>query len=87
MTTLPPPKTKEFPQDSLEKKVYNLVESFKDYIPITNDRYRLAFSLFKYLKGEGDEPLIAVKSNKLKLVNISETELAIKLAEALNKLK
>ncbi|MCS7052651.1 MAG: hypothetical protein NZM09_02830 [Ignavibacterium sp.] len=87
MTTLPPPKTKEFPQDSLEKKVYNLVESFKDYIPITNDRYRLAFSLFKYLKGEGDEPLIAVKSNKLKLVNISETELAIKLAEELNKLK
>lgn len=86
MTTLPPPKTKEFPQDSLEKKVYNLVESFKDYIPITNDRYRLAFSLFKYLKGEGDEPLIAVKSNKLKLVDISETELAIKLAEELNKL-
>ncbi len=87
MTTLPPPKTMEFPPDSLEKKVYNLVETFQDFIPITNDRYRLAFSLLKYLKGEGDEPLISVKTNKLKLTGITESELAKKLEEELSKIK
>ncbi len=87
MTTLPPPKVKEFPSDSLEKKVYNLVETFKEFIPIQNDRYRLAFSLLKYLKGEGDEPLISVKSNKLKLNGITEEELANKIETELNKIK
>ena len=33
MTTLPPPKTKEFPQSSIEKKVHNLVELFAEQIP------------------------------------------------------
>jgi hypothetical protein len=86
MTTLPPPKVKEFFSDTLEKKVYNLVENFKDFIPITNERYRLAFSLLKYLNGEGDEPLISVKTNKLKLTGITESELANKLEQELNKI-
>jgi len=84
MTTLPPPKTKEFSQETIEKKVYNLVENFKEFIPVTNDRYRLAFSLLKFLKGEGDEPLISVKSNKLKLTGITESELAKKIEEGLS---
>lgn len=87
MATLPPPKTMEFSPDTLEKKVYNLVENFIDFIPITNDRYRLAFSLLKYLNGEGDEPLISVKTNKLKLTGITESELAKKLEEELSKIK
>jgi len=87
MTTLPPPKTKEFSQETIEKKVYNLVENFKEFIPVTNDRYRLAFSLLKYLKGEGDEPLISVKSNKLKLTGITESDLAKKIEEELNKIR
>ncbi len=87
MTTLPPPKTFEFSPDTLEKKVYNLVETLKDFIPITNDRYRLAFSLLKYLNGEGDEPMISVKANKLKLQGITESELAKKLEEGLSKIK
>lgn len=87
MTTLPPPKVKPFPDDSLEKKVYNIIESFKAYLPIMNDRNRLAFSLYKYLQGEGDEPLIAVKTNKLKIVGISAEELAKKIDEEIKKIK
>lgn len=87
MTTLPPPKVKQFPEDSLEKKVYNMIESFKENLPIMNDRNRLAFSLFKYLKGEGDAPFIAVKTNKLKIVGLSEEELAKRIDDELKKIK
>lgn len=87
MTTLPPPKVKQFPDDSLEKKVYNIVDSFKEYLPVMNDRNRLAFSLFKYLKGEGDAPLMAVKTNKLKIVGLTEEELALKIEEEIKKIK
>lgn len=87
MTTLPPPKVKQYPDDSLEKKVYNIIESFKDNLPIMNDRNRLAFSLFKYLKGEGDAPLMAVKTNKLKIVGLTEEELAKRIDEELKKIK
>ncbi|MFN3872958.1 MAG: hypothetical protein ACK4R9_08150 [Ignavibacterium sp.] len=86
MTTLPPPKVKQFPEDSLEKKVYNIIESFKDNLPIMNDRNRLAFSLFKYLKGEGDAPLMAVKTNKLKIVGMTQEELAKRIDEELKKI-
>ena len=86
MTTLPPPKTDFFSPDSLEKQVYALVDNYKENIPIMNDRYRLSFSLFKYLSGEGDEPLISVKSAKLKLVGLTEKELAVKLSEDLKKI-
>lgn len=86
MTTLPPPKVKQFPEDSLEKKVYKIIESFKDNLPIMNDRNRLAFSLFKYLKGEGDAPLMAVKTNKLKIVGMTQEELAKRIDEELKKI-
>ncbi len=33
MSTLPPPKVKKAPEDSLESKVYSMVETFKEYIP------------------------------------------------------
>lgn len=87
MTTLPPPKVKQFPDDSPEKKVYNLIESFKDNLPVMNERNRLAFSLIKYFKGEGDAPLMAVKTNKLKIVGITEEELANRIDEELKKIK
>jgi hypothetical protein len=87
MTALTPPKVIKFSADSPEKKVYGLVEKFKVFIPIQNDRYRLAFSLIKYLKGEGDEPLITVKTNKLKLTGITESELANKIEEELQKIR
>ncbi len=79
MTTLPPPGTREFPESSKEKKVYNLVESLAEFIPVTNDRSRLGFGLFKYLQGEGDSPAVLLKSLKIRIEGISEQELAGKI--------
>jgi len=87
MTTLPPPRVKEFPADSIEKRVYNVVESFAQYIPLPNDRNRLGYCLYKYLKGEGDEPKITLKSAKINLEGIAIDELAKKLDEELSKIK
>ena len=87
MTTLPPPGTREFPESSLEKKVYNLVESLAENIPITNDRSRLGFGLFKYLQGEGDSPRILLESLKIRINGISEDELAGKISEKLQSIK
>ncbi|RJP56608.1 MAG: hypothetical protein C4543_10985 [Ignavibacteriales bacterium] len=83
MTTLPPPSTNFFPEDSLEKKVYNIVEKYSEFIPIPNDRNRLGFNLYKFMTGEGDAPEICVKNAKLKLVGITHQELANKLSEDL----
>ena len=87
MGTLPPPATKLFPEDSIEKKVYNLVDKFKEYLPIENDRNRLGFSLYKYVTGEGDKPQILVKSTKIKVEGISLDELAKKITEEIDKIK
>lgn len=87
MATLPPSEIKEFPEDSLEKKVYSMVNSFEKYIPIMNHRNRLAFSLLNYLRGEGDSPFITVRNNKLTLQNITQAELAKKIEEKLKEIK
>ncbi|MBS4033384.1 MAG: hypothetical protein KGZ85_02860 [Ignavibacterium sp.] len=87
MTTLPPPGVKEFPADSLEKKVYGIVESFSEFMPIQSDRYRLGYCLFKYMNGEGDEPKIALKSAKIRVEGIAITELAEKINSELMKIE
>jgi len=87
MTTLPPPATNFFPEDSLEKKVYNIVEKYAANIPIANDRNRLGFNLYRYLTGEGDPPDVSVKTSKLKLEGISEKELADKVSSDLQELE
>jgi hypothetical protein len=87
MTTLPPPKVKKAPEDSLESKVYTMVETFKEYIPTPNDRNRLSYCLFKYLNGEGDAPKILLKTSKINYEGISKEELAKKLDEGLSKIK
>lgn len=87
MTTLPPPKVNPPSPDSIEKKVYGIVDKFKDNIPLPNDRYRLGFTLYKYVKGEGDAPEVLVKTTKIKVQGISLDELAKKLSEELNNLK
>ncbi len=86
MTTLPPAGVKKFPEDSLENKVYSIVESFKENIPIMNDRYRLGYNLYKFVTGEGDPPEISVKNSKLHLENITEAELATKISEKLKEI-
>lgn len=87
MTTLPSPGTKEFPESSLEKKVYNIVKSFSEYIPITNDQNRLGFGLYKFMKGEGDPPKILLKSAKIKIAGISSDALADQINAELEKIK
>jgi hypothetical protein len=86
MTTLPPPGVKEFPADSLEKKIYSIVESFAEFMPVQNDRYRLGYCLFKYVNGEGDEPKIALKSAKIRVEGIAVAELAKKIDAELKKI-
>ncbi len=87
MTTLPPPSTKQFPEDSLEKKVFAIIENLKEYLPIANDRNRLGFNLYKFMKGEGDSPEILVKSNKLTVTGISLDKLATIINEEINKIQ
>jgi hypothetical protein len=87
MATLPPPATKQFPDNSLEKKVYKVVDKFREFMPIENDRNRLGFSLYKYVTGEGDEPSILVKSTKVKVEGISLQELAKKITVEIDKIK
>lgn len=83
MTSLAPSPVKHFPESSIEKKVYNLIDTFAEFLPIPNDRNRLSFCLLKYLKGEGDKPEILVKTQKLKIEGISKKELAEKLSAGL----
>jgi hypothetical protein len=85
MTTLTPPGTMEFPENSVEKKVYNIVEQFSNYIPITNDKNRLGFGLYKFMKDEGDAPKILLRSAKIKVVGIQIDELAEKIDSELKK--
>lgn len=87
MSTLPPPATQKFPEDSVEKQVYNIVEKFAEYIPVANDRNRLGFSLFKFVTGEGDEPEISIKAAKIRVTGISEKQLSAKISDELKSLK
>ncbi len=87
MTTLPPPATKFFPESSLEKQCYNIAEMFKENIPIMNDRNRLGFNLYRYMKGEGDAPEILVRTTKIKIEGLTKDELAKKISEELKKVK
>ena len=87
MGTLPPPATKSFPEDSIEKKVYNLVDKFKEYLPIENDRNRLGFALYKYVTNEGDEPSITLKSTKVKIEGITLQDLSKKITIEIDKIK
>lgn len=87
MTSLPPPATQQPGDDSLEKKVYGIIEQFKTNIPVMNDRYRLGYSLVKYMQGAGDSPVVAVKSAKIHIEGISANDLAAKLQTELDKIK
>jgi len=79
--------TRKFPEDSIESQVYKIVEDNKDYLPILNDRNRLGYGLYLYVKGQGDKPEVLVRNSKLTLKNISEGELVKRLEEGLNKLE
>ncbi|MFA7288978.1 MAG: hypothetical protein WC055_08855 [Melioribacteraceae bacterium] len=83
MTTLPSSGFKPANADSLESKIDSIVESLNEYIPIKNERVRLAFNLYKFLKGEGDGPETVVSSAKIRFENISKEDLVNKINEKL----
>ncbi len=70
-------------EESIEKKVYHIITDLSEYLPIANDRNRLGFDLYKYVIGEGDEPLVTIRNAKVKLQGISVEELAKKISEAI----
>lgn len=87
MSTLPPPATKKFPDDSVEAQVYKIVNDLKEYMPVDNDRNRLGFGLYKFVMGEGDHPKILLKTSQIRVEGISEEALADKIAAELVKVK
>lgn len=87
MSTLPPPATKKFPEDSIEAQVYGIVNNYKEYLPVDNDRNRLGFGLYKFVMGEGDHPKILIKTSQIRVEGISEEVLADKIAAELIKVK
>ena len=87
MTTLSGPKVKKAPEDSLESKIYSMVENYKEFVPIANDRNRLSFCLYKFKIGEGDEPKITLKNAQIGVSGISIPDFAQKLDDELNKIK
>ena len=80
-------KVKKAAEDSLESKIYTMVENYKEYIPTPNDRNRLSFCLVKFVNGEGDEPKITLKNAKIGISGISVADLAKKLDDELLKIK
>ncbi|MCF8261264.1 MAG: hypothetical protein K9J12_10855 [Melioribacteraceae bacterium] len=84
MSTLPPPSVRKHPENSIESKIYSIVEGFETNIPIQNDRYRLSYCLYKFIQGEGDNPEILVNSTKIKIEGISKQELAKSLNEKIS---
>ncbi len=73
--------------ESIEKKVYNIVNDLSEYLPLVNDRNRLGFDLYKYVIGEGDEPLTAIKNAKVELQGISLEDISKRISVEINKIK
>lgn len=87
MSTLPPPETKSFPEDTLEKQIYRFVETLAEFVPVANDRNRLGYNLFKYMTGQGDDPAFIVKNAKIEIRGITEADLAKKISSGMSDLK
>ena len=68
------------------KQVYNIVEALAEYIPLTNDKNRLGFGLYKFMNGEGDSPQVLLRSAKIKIAGITINELAAKIDAELKKI-
>lgn len=62
--------------DQTEKKIYKIIDELKEYIPLNNDRNRLAYTLVQYKNGGGDTPGVLIKSTKIKITGISADELS-----------
>ena len=86
MTTKPPASVQEADPDSPLKKIYTMMNGFADIIPVTNERYRLAFCLQKYFNGEADSIKEALVSAKPESCTIDMHELEKLVTEKYNQL-
>ena len=86
MTTKAPASVKEANTDEPLKKIYAMVEEFKDVIPVTNERYRLAFNLNKFHLGESASLAEALSNAKPESCTIEKKELLKQLTEKYEKL-
>jgi hypothetical protein len=86
MTTKTPASVKEASPDEPVKKIYNMVEEFKDVIPITNERYRLAYCVNKFFNRETNSLKEALTSANPESCTIERNELLKQLTEKYNKL-
>lgn len=86
MTTKAPASVKEANPDDPVKKIYSMVDEFKDVIPIMNDRYRLAFNINKFFNGEAASIEEAVTSTNAESCTIEKKELIKQLKEKYEKL-
>jgi hypothetical protein len=75
MATLTPPEVQPANPASKEKQIYTLIESLSEFLPIANDRNRLAYCLLT----ASDSILVTLKTNKLTVSGISEEDLAKKI--------
>ena len=74
------------PDNSIEKKVYNIIERLSEYLPVVNDRNRLGFDLYKFVTNEGDEPLTILKNAKVKITGVTMEQLADKIIAELKEI-
>jgi hypothetical protein len=86
MTTKPPASVKEANPDEPLKKIYDMVEEFKEVIPVTNERYRLAFNINKFYNGESASLAEALSNAKPESCTIDSKELLKQLTEKFEKL-
>lgn len=86
MTTKPPPKIKQEQENSAVKKIYTMLEEFKDVLPVSNDRYRIGFCLYRYYTGEAGSVKEALSSAAPITCKIDLKELGEKINEKYNSL-
>ena len=85
MTTKAPSNIKAADPSDPVKIIYDMVEEFADVLPVSNDRYRLAFNLHKFYTGEANSVEEAVRTTKPE-TKIDLNELVKKVEDKYNKL-
>jgi hypothetical protein len=86
MTTKAPASVKEANPDEPIKKIYGMVEEFKDVIPVTNERYRLAYNVNKFFSGESASIAEALSNANPESCTIERNKLLKQLTEKYEKL-
>lgn len=86
MTTKAPASVKEANPDEPVKRIYVMVEEFKDVIPVTNERYRLAFNVNKFYSKESASLKEALTNANPESCTIAKEDLLEQLTEKYEKL-